>query len=310
MKEYGLSSNPRKVEDFIWEVATQTTKDIMEQVGLEFQKQFWVKKGTVLPMSAFTQEGCIWEMIHRYSDAPWNELFVRENRTMDGKDRNPELVFRPTPWFDYEDNPLPDFDDDTSVSYWSVPLADVVSLSAHRDDAELINHVWVTHPLSSAITMTQLATNAGEVDQSGGVVTKATRQKFGDRAAHNLTTSLNPVDIMHPISLPAAEQRAAEKKIVLWVKDRRDWAKKAHEDIHKFERGTLTMKGYPHPRVGDYFRLARGDIVWDGYIVGITHQYNSFHQYLTTLEYIRGNQWKKRQEITQPWDKERKQGLI
>lgn len=303
LTEYGLNRNAQKVEDFIWEVATKATQTIMTQVDLEFQQNFFVKRGTVLPNHAFSQEGTIWEMIHRYSDAPWNELFVRENRTNDGKDRNPELVFRPTPWFDYNDKPLPDFEDDSSVTFWDIPLSDVVALSAHRDDSELVNHAWVQSVIGQAATMTQMTKN------SSGIANEKTRDKFGDRILI-LPTHLNPQDTMHPISLPMADQKKAEKLTYDWVQERREWLKLAHEDIHKFERGSMTMKGYPHPRVGDYFRLARGDIVWEGYIVGITHQFNAFHQYLTTLEYIRGNQWKKRQEITHPWDKERKQAKI
>ncbi len=303
LSEYGLNREAQRVEDFIWEVATESTKSIMGKPKLEFQKQFFVKRGTVLPNHAFSQEGTIWEMIHRYSDAPWNELFVRENRTMDGKDRNPELVFRPTPWFDYEDNPLPDFDDDTSVSYWPVPLADVVSLSAHRDDSELVNHAWVQSVISQAAGMTQMTKS------TSGLVNEETRDKYGDRILI-LPTHLNPQDTKHPISLPMAEYKKAEKLTFDWVQERREWLKKAHENIHNFERGSLMMKGYPDPRVGDYFRLARGDIVWEGYIISITHQYNAYHQYLTTMEYIRGNQFKKRKEIQDPWDKERKQAAI
>lgn len=305
LQEYDLKRNPIAVEEFIWGVATKSTEDIMTQVDLEFQKRFTVKRGTVLPNKAFSQEGTIWEMLKTYSDAPWNELFVRENRKMDGEDVNPELVFRPTPWYDYDDNPLPDFEpeEDDTVSYWEVPLADVVSMSAHRDDSELVNHAWVLSSVSNAAAMTQAT------KESSGIVNDDTRKKFGDRIIQ-LPTNLSPVDSAHPMNLPMSEQREAERQTVNWVLERREWLKLAHQDIHKFERGSVTMKGYPHLRVGDYFRLSRGDIIWEGYITNISHQFNAYRQYLTTLDYIRGNQWKRRQEIDGPWDKERKQALI
>lgn len=302
LKEYNLTSQPKKIEDFIWEVAYETTKDIMQKVGLAYQRVFSVEKGTALPNQAFSHEGTVWELLKRYSDPPWNEFFVRENRAMDGATIDPELIFRPTPWYDIADNPLPDFDD-SSVSYWEIPLADVISLSAHRDDSELVNHVWVAHPMGNAVAMQQMQ------KELTGLMNGDTRAKYGDRIQQE-TTNLNPIDIMHPISLPREEQRAAERKILTWVQERREWLKLAGTEIHLFERGSLTMKGYPHMRVGDYFRLQRGDIVWEAYIINISHQYLAYHQYFTTLEYIRGNQWVRRKEIQNPWDKERKQAAL
>lgn len=301
LQEYGLTSKPKKVEDFIWEVAYETTKDIMAKAGFDFQKEFKVKKGSVLPNLSYTQEGCIWDFIKQYSDAPWNELFVRENRKL-GQDFNPELVFRPTPWFDKNDGPLPDFDGE--ITLWTIPMSDVVAMSAHRDDSELVNHVWVSHPMGMAVAMPQIVT-----DPDSGIVNGDTRAKFGDRIQSSLRTNLDPADIMHPISLPREEQLTAERKVKDWVKDRRDWAKIAHADLHEFERGSVTVKGYPFVRVGDYFRLERGDIIWEGYIVSVSHQYQAYRQYLVTLEYIRGNQFWRRKEVQQPWDKERKQAI-
>jgi hypothetical protein len=40
------------------------------------------------------------------------------------------------------------------------------------------------------------------------------------------------------------------------------------------------MKGYPMMRVGDYFRLHRGDIVWHGYVTNIVHDFQPYKRYL------------------------------
>jgi hypothetical protein len=68
------------------------------------------------------------------------------------------------------------------------------------------------------------------------------------------------------------------------------------------------MKGYPMMRVGDYFRLHRGDIVWQGYVTNIVNDFQPYRQYITTMDYIRGNQIKVRRAMQNPWDVERKTG--
>ena len=316
LREYGLIHEAQKIEDFIWEVASKTTLPIMKTADFEFQKKFYVQKGTIQPHSAFTQEGAIWEMLYRYADGPWNELFVRENRNMldekgngkpgvdyrEKKMIDPELVFRPTPWLDWQENPLPDVNME-SVTMWNVKLAHVLALRAHRDDSELVNHVWVQTPLAMAAAYTQTVKNTNR-----GLVNPDTRDKFGDRM-QVLPTHLWPTDFKHaPINLPMAEQKQADDKQWEWAKERRDWMLKAQDHIHEFERGSMTLKGYPMMRVGDYFRLHRGDIVWIGYITNIVHDFQPYRRYLTTMDYIRGNQAKIRRTLDNPWDQERKTG--
>ena len=316
LREYGLTSQTQKVQDFMWEVGTYTTQSIMEAVGFEFQKKFYVEKGTVLPHAAFSQEGTIWEMLYRHADGPWNEFFVRENRNMfpDMAEKcpgpvgdihkkellDPELVFRPTPWLDYDENPLPDVNMD-SVTMWNIDIKHVVALRAHRDDSELVNHVWIHTPVSSAAAFTQAVKNLGLVNAD-------TRDKYGDRIQQE-ATRLFPYDMANaPINLPPGEQLAAENEVKTWVEERRNWMVLAQNRIHDFERGSITMKGYPMMRVGDYFRLHRGDIVWHGYVTNIVHDFQPYKRYLTTMDYIRGSQIIKRRKTENPWDTERKTG--
>jgi hypothetical protein len=83
----------------------------------------------------------------------------------------------------------------------------------------------------------------------------------------------------------------------------------AGKDVYQFEKGSITIKGNPHIRVGDYVKVKRGVIEWSGYIVSIQHNYSAYRQYLTTIEYIRSDQWIERQKVKSGvWDKERKQG--
>lgn len=312
LREYQLNVKPQKIEDFIWDVATVTTQSIMQTAGFEFKKKWYVEKGTILPHMAFSQEGTIWELLQRYADGPWNELFVRENRDMfpdltdkcsfgQAKNLNPELVFRPTPWLDLGGSPLPDVNMD-SVTMWNIAMKHIVALRAHRDDAELVNHVWIHSPLA------QMAANSQMYQKLRGLVNADTRAKFGDRIQQE-ATRLWPSDMQHaPINLPREAQRQADADVVDWVEERRDWMVLAQNRIHEFERGSITMKGYPMMRVGDYFRLHRGDIVWHGYVTNIVHDFQPYKRYLTTMDYIRSNQIPVRRGFINPWDVERKTG--
>lgn len=310
LAEYGLTYDMPPVSKFIWEIATKTTESIMKTAGFEFQSKFSVAKGFVQAHSAFSQEGTIWEMLYRYADGPWNELFVRENRNMlndDGTPKqgvdyrakemiDPELVFRPTPWYDIDDQLLPDAYE-ADLRAWRVKMAHIVGLRAHRDDAELVNHVWIHSPVYAQAAYTQM------VKEMPGVVNDETRAKFGDRIQQE-ATRLFPGSAA-PINQPMGTQKELEKQFLPWARFRQLWMMQAQKRIHDFERGSITLKGYPMMRVGDYVIIPRGEIEWHGYIVNIVHDFQPYRRYLTTLDYIRGNQILKRREIKNPWDKER-----
>ena len=60
--------------------------------------------------------------------------------------------------------------------------------------------------------------------------------------------------------------------------------------------------------IQEFRTLLRGPLDWDGYVINVTHQYQPYQQFTTTLEYIRSNQWKQRQAVGEGiWDKERQQ---
>jgi len=291
LEEHQLISGMFKISEFIWEIADKTTRGIMQRAQWEYIPVLEVKKGYALPYQSMSQQGSIWQELTYYADRPWNEVFVRE-----GKD-GPEFVFRPAPWRDINDNPLPDAQ---PGPFHQIPIRNVVSLVAHRDDAELVQHVWVKSPLAD--------NGMAEFISAGrGMVNKDTRSGYGDRRVEILET------VLGGSSDQTKNQKQPEHLDVLadlkrWIEYRLAWAVIAHAEIDLFERGQLTIKGNPKIQVGDYITVNRGEIVWDGYVVAVTHDFKPYHHYMTTVEYIRGNQWVRRKQITAPWDKERKQG--
>lgn len=291
LREYQLTPKPFPVAQFVWDIARESTKGILGCAGWSFNPVLSVEKGTALAHQALSTDGPVWELLARYADRPWNELFVRE-----GPDQ-PEFVFRPTPWRDIQDTPLPDA---VPGPFWPVAIRDVISLAAHRDDAELVNHAWVQSPPAIA------AANVQTILNSSGVLNAETRECFGDRI-QIAATYLGPSDEdgLPSFPLPLEQQKAANLAWSRWILERLEWLKLAGSDIHQFERGQITIKGNPYPRVGDYFTLSRGAFEWDGYIVAITNDYAPYRRYQTTIEYIRGNQWVRRKNVSNPWDRER-----
>lgn len=296
LRELGLTSQPYDAATFIWLVALTASESILsarkrddDAAAFALQPVLSVKKGFVWPHTALSVDGPVWEMLRRYSDPPWNELFVREG--VDG----PELVFRPTPWMDIDGNPLPDADLG-AVAVHEVSISDVVSLSAHRDDAELVNHAWVMAPWAGA------SANVQPLRSGRGLLNAETRATFGDRI-QVAQTMLGPKE--SPISLPEGEQLRSQGLWGDWILERLRWITLAGEETHRFERGRLTLKGNPKIRVGDYVTVHRPAFDWQGYVVAVTHDYAPFRAYHTTVDYIRGDQWVRRQSVKNPWDRER-----
>lgn len=288
LKELGMLSKLYPAAEFIWKAATLSTNEIMSGVGYSFDQKFSVEEGNIQPSHAFSQEGPLWGMLDRYADRPWNELFVREGEA------TPELVYRPTPWRDSTDGWIKPVGETPKTR--TVQMRDILSLSAHRDDAEFINHAKVVSPAAHAAGLVQFES------KDTGLLNGETAGRFGHRIKVQPTFHLPPT---LPINLPQAEQLQSNANFRDWIAKRRDWIKAAGEDIWKLERGSVVIKGYPEHQVGEYIEIDRGELKWLGYVTDVVQEFVPFQRYTSTLNYIRGNQWLRRKEVTNPWEKER-----
>lgn len=289
---FGLIEDPLPASDWVRDCAIKTTEHIMGHAGWAYSLVMEVEKGYVLPWEAFSQGGSIWEILKRHSDAPWNELFVRE-----GAD-NPELVFRPTAWKDIDDEWLPDAKDPGKTT---IKWKDVISSSVFRDDTEQVQGVIIQNVMAHAGgNFMPLAQQLGRYPAADEL-----RARFGDKI-QMLQEMLGPS--YSPIHNKEEDQQVAYIEMTKWLTARYDWCKRAGRDIFKFEHGSLTLRGNPKIQVGTYLEVDRGAYVWAAYVIGVTHQYKPFTSYTTKVEFIRSNNWKKRQEVQgNIWDLERKQ---
>jgi hypothetical protein len=111
---------------------------------------------------------------------------------------------------------------------------------------------------------------------------------------------------MPPNNLPEKDQEKADQAHVDWGIYRAKWIAEASEEAIRLESGDVTFKGEPRVRVGEYITIPRGDVKWSAYAVAVRHVYRGFQNYLTTVQYIRGEQYVERLKANNPWYGERK----
>ncbi|MEN8259477.1 MAG: hypothetical protein ABFS02_02630 [Pseudomonadota bacterium] len=317
----GLISEPVEVEEFIQKLLDYGNESV-ESTGISVKPKFEDVKGWVVPTALPSIEGPLWITMIRFSDSPWNELFVQDPPTGD----SPELVFRQTPWKDtdgefiwFKGSDEPEEEEEelviggvrqikarnsVAVKVFDVEMADVLSISSHRNDSGVANFIWVDMPPSfiSAHWQQLLSPHAQKIAKEAEKDPNSTKNIYGDRL---LTQNSFIGPNLAPKDQAEKDQEKSEDDWSKWRKDRIDWLHKASEDNADFEQGAITVKGDPKYQVGNYLNLKRG-VPWEGYIVGITHEYRAYREYLTTIEFIRGTGFIERVESNNPWNLERK----
>ncbi|MBI9086786.1 MAG: hypothetical protein JEZ11_24530, partial [Desulfobacterales bacterium] len=105
-------------------------------------------EGAVNQFSLTQDDGSIWEMMQFFDNTPWNELFLIDLET------GPTLVFRETPWKDFDtDSYVQSMDEEirkqTVEPMVNIEPSSVLSFSLTRSDAELKNYFFTYLSLSN-----------------------------------------------------------------------------------------------------------------------------------------------------------------
>jgi hypothetical protein len=278
--------------------AVAYVKDIMTHAGQQFDFDLTVKEGYVEPQTVQNAEGPLWNLMTRYADLPWNELFVREGTN------HPVVVYRETPWVDIDGtnvNPSPDVLQ--NIPFWNIDMSDIVALRAHRDDSDVANFIWVQNALVQQNQGTYWTLNKDGPGVATG--TENDPQVFGYRLMQ-ISSQQGPGG--PSISLPEPQQQEAYDSLNEWLIKSIKWIVKATKNNADFESGTVQIKGNPNIRIGDYITVKRGPLAWSGYVTRVAHEFRMFQDYLTTINYIRSNQYFVRRRYQgNPWEAERKE---
>ncbi len=85
------------------------------------------------------------------------------------------------------------------------------------------------------------------------------------------------------------ENKAASNSWVTYLDKQIELLQNSNVDNVVFESGSITCKGFPEYKPGNYFRTQwRSGLLSTGYIQSVTHTFEPFRSYTCTLNFIRG----------------------
>jgi len=251
---------------------------------------------TDMPGNVFVQgipngDFTIWDIMLRYSDQAWNELFVED------QEERPTLIFRKKPYKDYETGK---FILGSSTESVSIEAAEIQSITAERSDRNVANIFWVDSSMfygmkSVDLRADVLSNNDGTVLHEG--YPNNNPKLYADRylsAQSNLSTYGHGFR-----NLPEDDFLEAEVSLADWSKKRRLELRDLNKDNSVFENGSLVIRGNERVRAGKYLSVNRGELVSDYYVNTVSHHFIPFRSYKTTVEYSRGTNFRDRSRLGQ-----------
>lgn len=292
---------------FVERVTKEFVQPILDNVGETFEFDLTHAPGDqkVYLQTAISVEGPIWNWLYRLIDSPWNEMFVREGP------EHPEVVVRRTPWLRdsaIQTMPQEDFLASIGTTLHAIEMNEVIGLRAHRDDSDVTNILLINNWEGSLYGTDYWKTRGAEQ------MTIYTPENSPDRYGHRIAQLYS---MLMPTSAQGKQDAAfgaAKKEIEDWMQTERfQWLLDRWGRNADWEHGSIDIRGRSDIRVGEYIHVKRGmgagtdsGVDWAAYVTRVTHQYNPFQKYTTTLEYIRSNQYVRRRDAKNPWDTERR----
>ncbi|HEY0205066.1 MAG TPA: hypothetical protein VGC15_13065 [Acetobacteraceae bacterium] len=241
-----------------------------------------VKEGRLIPnvISSMAQ-GPYWNIIAAVSDAPWNELFVRDEE--DG----PHLVFRPAPFKGLDGKLILQDAKDPGTVF--VPDVQIVQSDESRTDSRIANFFW-TPPGTSSLDTNQYATAGALIDGSALDFKHPNNapELYGEKKME-AGTSLIPDDSKGQTGTQAIGDRPAEAtRYVQWYRHRADQLQAMNRDNGVLEDGSLAVMGREDYVIGKYVRITEGDLDREAYVISVSHTLAPLGSWDTTLQVERG----------------------
>lgn len=241
-----------------------------------------VDSGQVIPSRlGEIPEANYWSIISSFADRPWNELFIRDEE--DG----PHLIFREVPYRGTDGKLI--MPTATEPGTIETDFIEVVQLDVGRSDARVANFFW-TPPGSSSLDTNQFAVAGSLVDGSALDFKHGNNlpQLYGERKMQ-VQTSLQPTDVTDlPNRKPAGEQKGEAAKYIPWYRQRAMQLQQMNRDNSVLEDGGAAVMGREDYTIGRYWRLIRGDIISEAYMVSVSHTWQPLSTWSTSIRFERG----------------------
>lgn len=271
-----------------------------------------VLKTGAMPLQ--TQEGTVWSLLQMYSNAPFVELFVRDD------DDTSRLIIRSALLKDFDGKFTHTYSENERDNLFKVDIdgvriseRDIITRDIGRSDAE-VKSLFFTVGKDYLLSGVEFkgATVAGQnffptgLQQEGAIPTAARENPF----LAQLASDLAGVDIygIRPFEIEtnylAFDRGAKRESFSGSLIDSVTAGKELNKILvgnykHNvyLESGTITIIGNNQPRIGYYLKV-EDNIVPGGefefYTEGVSHKFTAFGNWTTTLQVTRGNRWIRR----------------
>lgn len=263
-----------------------------------------------------SEQGTAWSVMMNFADTPWNELFIED------REDGPYLVYRPTPWRDYETgNLLPNMgqeikpEDIHLVNTTAGDILDggatseqVFDLVRHasytRTDQQVYNIFWVDvgTPILDTNKALAMAIQSNDsvawCNQTNWKNSKASI--YGPRVLKKPSRQYPAEITVIPGTEHISQVNTSRMNMFDWQIKRREWLARANRDNVMFDQGSLTLRGNEHAKIGGYLNADRGKFWATHYVVQVTHSYIGNREFTTNIGFIRATNWWNRQIEKEP----------
>jgi hypothetical protein len=219
--------------------------------------------------------GTLWDFIKKYGDlGPFYEMFI------DDTEQGPVLVYRKPPFLAGTTSIY-----GTQFEAVNVESSQVQRLRASRSDADVANYVWVDHPRTAQLTAMDLNLMSFGQDPATLLLDtpNSSRTLYGVRTLE-LTSQ-------HGVILQAAPEaifKQSKSSFLAYMKEKLRKLKLANQDNVVLESGTMVIAGNEKVKVGRVLVIQRGRFIGTYYATSVTHTFNPFQSFMTTVQFVRG----------------------
>lgn len=275
----------RFMDDFMIRVVNQRVFDLEAysgQVIKPFIAEISVTEGRLIPSVVDALGGGpYWSIVSALADAPWNEMFIRDEE--DG----PHFVFRPVPYYDIKGELIMYGAKDPGVI--AITDAVVTELSVSRTDANVANFYWVP-PRTSSLDSNGLVTAGALIDKDALDFQHGNNRPelYGARKMEVGSVLIPDSSDGLTASLPMTDRPAENSKRIDWYRHRAQQVQAMNRDNVVFETGSAQTMGQEGLVIGKYLRITRGSLESQFYMTAVSHTFQPFGPWMSTLTLERG----------------------
>lgn len=232
-------------------------------------------------------DGTMASFIAQNADLPWNEAFIED------RDSGPFMVYRPIPWVALSGAPIQTRNVPRNLmpdgSRMVIKADEILTMSTQRSDQDVANIFFVNAPIAELAAQTPLANEAllsGSNFVQGNP--NCSPELYGDRIMEASTSHVSPQIFGQLSGKPAGAAKPDSIINSAWFANRRDLLKALYQDNVVFESGAITVRGNDRIKPGRYIDVQRGNRAAQVYVTGVTHSFEPFRSFTTSIQFERG----------------------